>query len=216
MPLIKFTTGNFNLRNESGKFYAYHCVKKNGEFDGTERIISKAASASNGAVTKASTGFFFSAVDGKRSDIVGFGTEQSYNIEDGEIVKLFVHTRNSYGARHKQGWVFIRARSTAAHRRLSIRLTTFPGVNMSHGIVEGRFDILTLDQVKAEGIAIPPHYLAGCQDAVVRKIIGEDGDAILSPEIAPVARVKKVVHEDEDGEKKEVFIQAKPRRRIGR
>lgn len=216
MALLRTISGSITLRNESGKVCLFHCPHAGGK--GNKEVFLDKASKEGPAtqvIRKVTNGRVFSSISGKRPEMVGFASEQTFDITDGEVVKVFIDTRNNYGSRHKTGCVYVRMRSAAAHRIMEFRITDHASADFNTGVLEGTFDVLTLDELDQLGVRILPAYRKFCSPSIQRRLI--TSDTIIRDEIEAVAKVvKKEVRDAMTGEAKEIFVQARPRRRLGR
>lgn len=213
MALIKTLSGNINLRDQSGQVRIFHCPRAGG-LGNKEVFLDKAAKEGPTieVVRKVGMPTLSASIPGKKGEIVGRYAEQTFDIEDGEVLKVFVDTRSSYGSRPKRACVYLRIRSSAAHRIVEFDITNHASAAFTKGYVEGTFDIITLGEVDALGVSVLRHYRAFAHPGAVQRVISRE--TILRPETESAVRTKKVVSVIE-GEKKEVFVVARPRRRIG-
>jgi hypothetical protein len=214
MPLLKVTCGNINLRNQSGQVRVFHSPRKGGKGE-KEVFLDTAAKAGPtiAVISRIGSPHFFSSVPGLNADIVGRATSQVFDIAEGEIIKVFVDSRNNYGKRPTRASIYLRMRAAAASRILKFKITDHASAAFNEGEVEGNFDILTLDEVEAEGVKVLPQFRQYCSEAAVARAITSNVE--LAPEVAPVPKVKKVAVDDGTGTKKEVFVAARPRRVLG-
>jgi hypothetical protein len=154
----------------------------------------------------------FASVPGRDSKIAGLACTQTFDIEEGEIIKVFVDVRASYGQRPKRANVYLRMRASAAHRVLEFGITDHASAEFTKGVAEGTFDILTLPDVLAEGVAILAHFKPLCAPSAVRKaitantVIREQTEAVKKVEVKSVEVAGKAV---------EITVSARPKRRIG-
>lgn len=214
MPLIKLTTGNIVLRNQSGQVRAFHSPRRGGK--GNKEVFLDAAAKSGptvGVVNRVGTPHIFPSVPGLNPKVVGQACTQMFEIAEGEIIKLFVDARNNYGRRPTRASVYLRIRGGAALRSITFKITDHASAAFNQGEVEGNFDILTLDEVEAEGVKVLPQFKHFCSDSAVSKAITSQTE--LSPEATPATKVKKIEVSDEKGGKREVFVAARPKRVLG-
>jgi len=214
MPLLKTTSGNVVLRNQSGQVRVFHCPQRGGKGT-TESFLDAASKAGTTAsvVRRVGSMSLSPSVPGLNPKIVGQFCQQLFDIEEGEIVKVFVDCRNNYGKRPTRASIYLRLRATAATRLIRFKVTDHPSSAFQHGEIEGNFDILTLNEVEAAGVKVLAQFRSFCSDAVVQRAISEQIE--ISPEVTPAQRVTKVEVKDERGETKEMFVAARPRRVIG-
>jgi hypothetical protein len=211
--LLRTRTGNINLRNASGQVRIFHVPHKGG-MGNQEVFLSQAAK--NGptqtVVKQVGSPAFFSSLSGVRQEVGGRCVDQIFDIAEGEIVKVFVDVRANYGKRPTRGAVYLRMREGAAQRVLDFAVTNNPRAMFTSGTVEGTFDILTLADLADAGVKIAPHLKPLSTETAVKKVMKQ---TILREEIKPRTIPKKSEVVTVRGQKRDVVVSAKPRRRLG-
>lgn len=153
MPVILTTTGEVNLKDSSAKVSIFYSPK-----DGsTEKYLSQAAKNKHTILQRGSASFL-PAVQGVLAEIGGRSINAAYDIQSGEILKVFVKVRYGYGRMDKVGSFFIRPRTGAAYRALTIKTLDKASVLFTSAKIEGCFDLISLQQALAEGIKIDRNY----------------------------------------------------------
>lgn len=213
---LRVVSGNITLRSQSGQVRVFHSPRKGG-LGNKEVFLDKAATVgpAMGVVSRIGFPQIAASVSGCRPEIVGQYARQNFEIEEGEVIKVFVDTRNTLGKRFKRGSIYLRMRANAALRCIEIGLTDHASATFTKGEIEGTFDILTPEQVDAAGVKIEARNRPFSQPSVVRKLITKD--TIIRPAIEELPTiVKKKLKDEVSGTSREVLEVARPKRRIGR
>lgn len=213
MPLLKVSSGNVNLRQNSGQVRVLHTPHKGGK--GNKEVwLDKASKEgpTTAVIRRVGIPRLYASVPGRDSAIAGLACDQTFDIDEGEVIKVFVDVRASFGERPTRANVFLRIRAEAAHRVVEFGITNHASAEFTKGVIEGTFDVLTLTEAIALGVVIAPHNRALSSPKEVAKAITLN--TVLREEIAPLARLeaKTVVV---GGKAREIVQQVRPRRRIG-
>lgn len=210
MPTIQTLTGNVNMRKQSAKIHAFHSPRKGGV--GNKEVFLDKASKSgvtSGHIRKVGVPEFCAAIPGTKQEIGGRFVKQTFDIEEGEILKLFVDVRPGYGNPKRTGSVFIRVRRNAAHRKIRIKMIDHADVAYTHAEVEGCFDVLTLNELDAAGVKVLKGLRHLSSEANLERIISEN--IVIQPEVSAPVRVRKRKRVDADGNEQTVFERKKRR-----
>lgn len=176
MPDISTVTGEENISPCATKTMAYVITQ------GRASSLAKSPLAE-----RRGGGLVHSAVEGKKADIVGKWTSACYSVNDGTILAFRGLRANASGVDRTRIF-FMRVRSKAAYRRVSIALSGAGSRRFS--VVEGRFDMLTMEDVLAEVGRLPPLFVQLAAESA-----GGWGRVVeIEPEIAkaPVYKFKTV------------------------
>lgn len=141
----------------------------------------------------------------RRADIAGEWTTCAYDVQEGAILKVAVNKSSSnFGSMRTMANAALRARATAPYIRMSIPLTGSGA--RSTVLIEGRFDIIPVEEALALGAPIPIAFRPSFDPVHQRRAF----DVVeMEPGIAkPVQEVRTV--SNEIGDRVEVII---PRRR---
>jgi hypothetical protein len=202
--LIGATTGHENFQSGSAKSYLF--VTPTRRFPGKEMHIGVAAKA-QGAIRQTGSPQTVPAAPGMRPEM-GRWTTCNYDVPEGTLLKLFAVRSGGFGSMRVQGSLFLMVREHAAFRRVQTILTGHPKAAYSRVNIEGRFDLLTVDQAVALGAVVPNHFRTSFEEGMVRRAfeIIEIDREVAAP---PINHVEVV--ENSQGEAVEVV-----RRRRGR
>lgn len=198
MPTIQTLTGNINFRDKSAMVCVFHSPRKGGA--GNKEVWLDKASKSgvtSSVVRRVGEPSFTAAIPGTKQDIGGRFVRQTFDLAEGEIIKVFVNVRPGYGRMPRTGNVFLRVRQNAAYRRLRFAMIDHADAAHTSAEIEGTFDVLSLDSLEAAGVHIPTHFRQSCSLSVMEKILTEN--TIIHPEISAAVRVRKRVRETADG-----------------
>jgi hypothetical protein len=127
----------------------------------------------------------------------------SYEVTNGEILKVFGQRRAGAGKLTFSACQFLRVRDTAALVELTVRLLSDPIVAEPYAKIVGRFDLITLDEAKSLGVKVLPHFEKMFSQGVVEDLIVAH---VLDPEKAKVETIQK-----EDGTTALVTVQKRRR-----
>lgn len=200
------TTGNVLMRDASADVRIFHCV------DGVERYLGQSAKLITGRVTPIRMPEFSSSIRGKSREAGGSCVKQSFSIQSGELLKVFVKINNGYGTLQKIGCFYIKVRSEAAYRTVKINTFDFINVDFKAGGIEGNFDILSLGDAEGEGVVIKPAFRRLFSEENVSKIL--TSNTALFPEIAPVIKKKVIELVDADTGNTTTVVRIRKKRAI--
>jgi hypothetical protein len=147
------------------------------------------------------------AAVGMREEL-GKWTHGTYDVDEGIVLKAFCMKKTANVSSASQFNQLIRVRARAAHRRLS-----FPTLGWSRGAfasvsIEGRFDLLTLDEARRIGVTIPM-ALSGYYSGGMRPTMFEE--FVLEPQIEALPTVQEAIVRNSEG--REVVVPVTRRRR---
>lgn len=202
--MLLATTGHENFQTGSAKSYLF--VTPTRATPGKEMHIG-IASRAGGGIRQVGSPQSVPAAPGMRPEM-GKWTTCNYNIPEGTLLKLFASRSGGFGSMRIQASLFLLARDHAAFRRVSTILTGHPKATFSRVQVEGRFDIITVDEAIRLGANVPAHFRGTFDESMTRRafeIVEVDREIAA----APVQHVEVV--ENSQGEEVEVV-----RRRRGR
>jgi len=194
--IIKTLSGQVNLLKQSAKVCIFHAPRR-GSKGHSEVYLDKASTSGvtggeDGVVTRIGFPTPFPSVPGCSTEVAGQMFMQSFGIEEGEVIKVFVTCRRGWGKLPLVGSVFLRARKDAAYRKVSFVMIDHPDVAFRESTVEGNLDILTLKDVLALGVHVPVPYRPMAEQHVVDRLITKD--LIVEPEhCAPIKYTDKVI-----------------------
>lgn len=190
MTTIETLSGDVNLRTGSAKCAVFHSPRTGGK--GVEErhlgIAAKSGQTCDIIRTVSPYPVVIPSVQGYSNEIGGKMVRMTYQVEDGEILKIFVQRRPGAGKVPVNACQFIRVRESAALREVEMKLLTDPAVNEPFGKIRGRFDILSLADARALGVSVAAHF---------EKMFGEGSVAntmtfaTIAPESVAVQQVKK-------------------------
>jgi hypothetical protein len=146
---IQTMTGNETVADALAKVHLFHVQEKREDF------LSAAAKMPHGRVRSQGSPVFESAVAGVRQEIGGRWVRAVYDVEEGEILKLYVSRKGGWGEQMRACVLFLRVRQHAALRRVSIPLLNVPNKSrFERADITGRFDVLTAREVMGAGCAV--------------------------------------------------------------
>lgn len=213
---IKTVSGSVILRKKSSKACFFHAPRKGGK--GNQEVFLDKASKNN--ITGGQDGVIHTkgfaqhspSIAGMKPEISGRRIEQTYQIAEGEILKLFINVRNGYGKLPKTASVFVRVRKKAAYRKLRFAMVDHPDNSFTHAEIEGCFDIISTEDALASGVKIPPAYRMFSDPDTIDSVLSEN--IVIHEELeAPTITERKILKDEEGNEK--TIITKKRRRQIG-
>lgn len=214
MPTIKTQTGNINRRSSSASVSVFHSPRK-GEKK-VEKFINVMAKTANvhsaGLVTSIGSAQFAAAIPGVKPEIGGRFVTASYEIAEGEILKIHVNVRPGYGTMEKCAAFYIRMRDEAAYRVVTIPLLTGNDLSYEEAKIEGNFDMLTVEQARAEGVLVKKKFEHLSEAVAVERVIGENTVVVEERSAQTVKEVKEVTNQ-QTGEVV-TFVRRKRRRAL--
>lgn len=190
MVSVLLRTGRVNLTNRSSKVVPFYVPRRTDDIQ--EMLLDMAVDhpTVNRKVQKAGNKEIVSSVPGYRMDIAGCFVTQTYMFEEGSLFKVFVQVKPGYGKMPKNANVFFRARLNAALLDVSIEMIASPEVAYTGAKIRGRFDILTLDDVRAEGAVVSKMSALTGSPIAVESVLTEV--RVLSPEIETPDMVRPI------------------------
>lgn len=155
--LIELITGSetFEIRSGLGgtvKIMAFYRRTPNAE----EMAIQSAAKDRHSGVIQSGSDQWINASASNRNH--GQWVTSRYQVPEMSYVKLMISRRETGDFIMHNKQVYLQCRQNAACRRLRIEFTVHPDATMQAGYVEGRFDILTLAQLKSLNFNIPGQF----------------------------------------------------------
>lgn len=136
--VIELTTGSETIEWAMAKVAAF--VHDRGE----EEFISKSDKAKRVGPLHRSD-----AVPGIHPDLSGQWWTGSYEVKEGTLIKLYAKVKASkFGSVGNIGTMILRARKSAPLHRIRVALTGHRLTAVKELTVNGRFDVLTLDEAK--------------------------------------------------------------------
>lgn len=153
---VEFQTGEINSEYGSGKCYIFHSPKSVGLRAGRrESYLSQAVQECPELAVKG-TNYTHLARNDVRREIGGYVYQSVWQLEDGEVFKLFAKARHGgWNARERTGCLYIQMRADGAMNKVGIKVpngipdSVFPVWN-----TVGRFDVLTLEEAEALGVSV--------------------------------------------------------------
>ena len=189
----------------SGQVRMFHCNKSSG----IETYVSMAVK-SNPAIRQHGSPTFAPSVRGVVKDIGGLHVHSSYEIEDGEVLKVFVKMNYGYGKIEFVGSFFIRVRDGASYRRIFIDTLQNQSLVFRQAKIEGCFDLLTAEKAEKLGVKVKPEYRHLYQADFSKKMKME----VLIPEDKITENKKVIMAVDETTGKAQPVLQLKRRRAV--
>lgn len=189
MSLIRIVTGSETFQSGSSGLLA-QVVKCNGVQtpNGKPMFISDAAKGATAGITQPTRSTFLPASRVGMSEM-GNWFDGQFDVPEGVIIRLFgrrqdrsqAALRAGNGAA-KRGVVYIRLREGAALRRLTLNTIDDNMTSNIPVVVEGRYDILSLREAGAAGVAITTEDLQLTKPDAVRGVL-------VHTEVAPMRAV---------------------------
>jgi hypothetical protein len=132
----------------------------------------------------------------------------SYEVPEGMILKVFASRSGGWGGMRVMANQFIRARSDAALRRISVVLTGSEKASFARANIEGRFDVISLAEAMTQGVLVPPSFRPSFDEGMQRRAFEYH---TLDAEVrsAAVQETRRVINK----EGQQVEIQTSTRRR---
>lgn len=146
MPLIELTLGKENSRTSTAEVFGFLCGEQE------ELSLYQASKAAGAKVSKLGPGGRFPAQHGRPEGIAGSWNKVTYQVQEGEIIKVWVRKKIGEASRGETAAIYLQARETGPFQKISIPLINEPQRSvLSEAEVTGRFDIIPYNQVTAEG-----------------------------------------------------------------
>ena len=141
-----------------------------------------------------------------KPSVVGEWDTSTYEVPEGLTIKVWAQRQRGVT---DMALCLLEMREKAALRRISIDLTGYPRASTPVAHIEGRFDILDMEQARAAGIVPTPMITKFLTTAPKSWIRFHE----VQPEIEPKAIRRARVVEDTSG-KKVVITETRTRRRL--
>ena len=190
MGLISTMTGSEAQSDAFVKIYAFHVGK-----DGKDQFISKAKTMTS--AVKGGVPTYEGAVAGITKEIGGSWIMQSYEVGEGEILKINTQKKEGWNTLLRSAQIFLHVRENGPLQEVTINLLNRPRSRFPRAVFSGRFDILTPDEVfNMYGIVVPAHYHRFFSPLAQEKVYSIRQ---LQPEKAPLERVEMRKVKGDDG-----------------
>lgn len=199
--LLQTTIGHENWQTGSTKAHLFVCPTTQFRLPTGQEVhlwmLAKSGGPGSPRITSVGAPVTSPAGAGLKPEIVGKWTSSVYEVPDDVLLKYMVYRSTPQGARTAS--IPLRTRSEAALRRIAIQTIPNPRATASHLYVEGRFDILSVEDMVALGYRPPAHYLPTFRREVWGRLpfisVGE-----ISPEIHAAVRVVTKTVRNSEGE----------------
>lgn len=207
--LIQVWSGKEQVLGKLAQLLVLVCPTPANRLD-SEMFFSKAASSADTDISVVQPSRRHEAAPGK-IDQMGHWWSVTADVPDGEVIRL-VGTRKggSFGSRQDQASLIIQARAGAALRKITFRLTGDPIMARDEVTVEGRFDVLPIEEVEEQFLdLIKPWQRATYIESKVSRVFKLSETA---PELTPrpVVRTRTVINAD--GEAVSVRVRSRARK----
>ncbi len=205
MTPIETLIGEVNLRYGSAKAFVFYSPRIGGAGAAEQHLGIASKSPQTAHLVRKLSPFptITPSVSGYAPEVGGKMIRTSYEVANGEILKVFGQRRAGAGKLTFSACQFLRVRDTAALVELTVRLLSDPSVVEPYAKIVGRFDLITLDEAKSLGIKVLPHFEKMFSQGVVEDLISI---RIIDPEKAKVETVSK-----DDGTTAMVTVQKRRR-----
>lgn len=206
--LIETMTGNQNFPGKMAKAYVF--VTPTTRFPRTEGETHLFTAAKEGifGIRKHSGGGRILAAEGM-TDAAGFFNQTTYDIPEGVLLKVFASKKPQASSQQRTGSLFLLAREHGPLQRVEVVLNDHPGATVTRCHVEGRFDILSLEDAEALGARVLP---LNRRQFFAESVKGLLTRRQIAPELKAKTVVKTKVVQNTDGQ--EVKVQERASRRI--
>lgn len=187
MTTIETLLGNVNLRDGQAKAYCFHCPPEAQGIE--ERHLGQAAKSSQTYERVQQVTPFVQAIAAVQGYTVEHGGKTSrvtYQVAEGEIIKVFGQRRAGANKLPVSASMFLRVRDSAALREVRVKFLTDPKIVEPFAFVRGRFDIITVEDAIAAGIKVNPNFIRQFGSGAVSHIMEV---IVAAPETATVTQV---------------------------
>lgn len=159
MGLIRATTGWENLARAQAKVYLFHSPNAQ-QPDMSERALAVALKDPDMAFFARRVGRsdYIGAVIGYKPEIGGQWVTTSYDVNDGQILKIFAAKKTHWKGLETVASVFLHVREEAPYQKVKVKLLGKPQTKLKYADITGRFDVLTLEEAREHGVRVPAHY----------------------------------------------------------
>ncbi len=155
MPMVQVTTGDENLKQAIAKVYVFHSPT---DESSKELALSRAAKDEVGKVKQVGSHTFIGAVIGIKPQIGGQWVTTSYDIVEGEIIKIFASKKTTWKGLLTTACLFLRIRQEAPLHKIKVKLLNSFQTKLKTADIVGRFDVLTLEEARSYGVTVMPHF----------------------------------------------------------
>lgn len=211
MQRIRIVAGEINLRGKSAKIIVFHSPKGGG----TERFVGQAAKDAESGVEMLSC-VRTKSVARMLEEIGGAAWDYTVNVKEGTILKVFVRLNPGGGKMERIANFYVRCRPGAAYRVVKmstlIEDTLDVVIQLKDGLIEGNFDMLSVDEAIAEGVKCLPQHRSFADPIAVERIISSQ--TVLSEEKKAEPKKKIVSLLSPDTGEKIVFVTTKKKRSV--
>jgi len=196
---IKVTTGNETVAQATAKVHVFHSPNRE-EWGMKETYLSAVARTNPEIVRKIGSPTQMDAVVGYISEIGGKWSTQTFEMRDGEILKVFASKKERWNEVIKTACVFLQIRPDAAFRVMRVKLLNISGrTRMPFAEIAGRFDIISLNDAIGLGCTVMPQFYGLFTPAMATGLFEFE---VREPEIkAKVIVEQKIIH-SETGERR--------------
>jgi hypothetical protein len=180
--IITATTGTETFSTGSAKSHIFVVPSRPGQ----KEVHIGIAGRQGGDVRLISQPSRIPCAPGYRPEM-GEWTTGSYEVAENTVLKVFAYrSAASFGAMRTQANLLLRVRSQAAFLKIGTILTGAPNACLTRAWLEGRFDILTLDQARNMGLNIPATFGGSFDEVQARRafeIVTMDSEIATAPRI---------------------------------
>jgi len=203
---LDFVTGKINSAQGSGKMYVFHAPHRNSpRYGSKEDHFTNAVRECPELADKLAVHPFVARTN-IQPDIGGRIFTQSWQFMDGEVLKVWAQ-RSTYGEVKSTGSIFLRLRSTGAFNELQVNVPkNIEDSKESNWWVRGRFDVLSVEEAEALGVAVLDSARYSFHADNTRKLFKL---VEKSPELKAAATFEKV---KAAGSRKAILIQKRRRK----
>lgn len=206
--MLNITTGNCNYPTGSSKVHVF--VVPTRQFPGKEANIGmlfKEVQPAFSAIRRINSTIVPAAPALAPTD-AGKWTQSTYDVPEGLVLKVFGMTTSQGMQMRRMGNVLIRMRTGGALNRLAAVLAQHPKATLTRATIEGRFDILSLEQAEGLGVRVPPQYRMHFEDVHWRRMFNlEQVEAQI--EAPPRVEVRRI--ENSEGQTVAVAVASRNR-----
>ena len=209
--LIDVTTGGELFKDVSAKTHTFFVPST--KYPGTEThigILSAVKHKENNPhnVTRLAKAVVTNAHTRLSAEMGGSWSTGTIDVPEGMVLKIFMGRSLGYGQMRVQGNLLIRVREYAAYRRIGIATTQHPDATNKDVHIEGRFDVLSIEEARSLGVDIPKGKEYFYDPLMIKKGFTEK---IMYPEILSAPQLKSTIEVNSKGEEVEVILHRKRR-----
>ena len=203
MPTIETFTGKESWENHSATFSVFHVDTGSLQQQPLYSFVKTALPSPEISQISRTA---IAARPGMRVEL-GQWHRANYLLPPRSILKLYGQRHAGQGHMDAKAMMFIRLREEACHRHVVMPLSRGTVGAQSAAFVNGRFDVMTLDEAEACGINVAAHFRRFYEPAAVRLFT----DNIVSPEVEARPVVRRVRVRNEHGQDVTFVRTKKPR-----